>query len=127
MKTYNPATVPVPTAPYSHGAEIPAGSRLLYISGEVGVARDGSVPPDIKGQAELVWKHILAVLAEAGMGVENLVKLNHYLTKAENIPAYGEVRTRFLGAARPASTMVVVTRLVDPSWLVEVEAVAAKA
>lgn len=126
MKTHNPDSVPAPIAPYSHGVEIPASGRLLYISGEVGVARDGSVPADITGQAELVWKHILAVLAAAGMGVENLVKLNHYLTKPENIPAYGAVRTRYLGAARPASTMVVVARLLDPSWLVEVEAVAAK-
>jgi enamine deaminase RidA (YjgF/YER057c/UK114 family) len=60
------------------------------------------------------------------MGVENLVKVNHYLTKPENIPGYGEVRSRMLGAARPASTMVVVASLVKPEWLVEVEAVAAK-
>jgi len=73
-----------------------------------------------------VWRNILNVLESAGMGVENLVKVNHYLTKPESIPGYGEVRSRMLGAARPASTMVVVASLVMPEWLVEVEAWAAK-
>ena len=126
MKLHNPAAVSAPNGPYSHGAEVPGGTRLLYTAGQVGVAADGKLPPDIKGQAEQVWRNLLAILAEAGMGVENIVKVNHYLTKPENVPAYGEVRTRFLGAARPASTLVIVQALVRPEWLVEVEIVAAK-
>ena len=62
------------------------------------MAADGSTPQGIKAQAEQVWRNILAVLESAGMGVENLVKVNHYLTKHENIPGYGEVRTRMLGS-----------------------------
>ena len=52
------------------------------------------------------------------------MKVNHYLTKHENLPGYLEVRSRMLGAARPASTLVVVQGLVKPEWLVEVEAIA---
>ena len=126
MKIHNPAKSAQPSGPYSLGVEIPAGQRLLYVSGQVPVAADGSSPQGIKAQAEQVWRNILAVLESAGMGIENLVKVNHYLTKHENIPGYGEVRTRMLGAARPASTLVVVQGLVKPEWLVEVEAVAAK-
>lgn len=126
MKTHNPAKSAQPSGPYSLGVEIPAGQRLLFVAGQVPVAADDSTPAGIKAQSEQVWRNIINVLESAGMGVENLVKVNHYLTKPENIPGYGEVRSRMLGAARPASTMVVVASLVKPEWLVEVEAVAAK-
>jgi len=126
MKIHNPAKSAQPSGPYSLGVEIPAGQRLLFVAGQVPVAADGSTPQGIKAQAEQVWRNILNVLESAGMGIENLVKVNHYITKAENIPGYGEVRSRMLGAARPASTMVVVQGLVKPEWLVEVEAIAAK-
>jgi enamine deaminase RidA (YjgF/YER057c/UK114 family) len=126
VKTHNPAKSAQPSGPYSLGVEIPAGQRLLFVAGQVPVAADGSTPAGIKAQSEQVWRNILNVLESAGMGVENLVKVNHYLTKPENIPGYGEVRSRMLGAARPASTMVVVASLVKPEWLVEVEAIAAK-
>jgi 2-iminobutanoate/2-iminopropanoate deaminase len=126
MKTYNPASVPTPAGAYSQGAEMPAGARVLYLAGQVGMDKDGHSPADIKGQAELVWKNISAVLAEAGMGIADIVKINHFLTRAESIPGYSEVRNRFLGDCRPASTMVVVSALVKPEWLVEVEVVAAK-
>ncbi|HUX74762.1 MAG TPA: RidA family protein [Steroidobacteraceae bacterium] len=126
MKIHNPATSAAPNGPYSLGVEVPAGQRVLFVAGQVPVAKDGSTPQGIKAQAEQVWRNIIAVLESAGMGVENLVKVNHYLTKAENIPGYGEVRSKMLGAARPASTMVVVQSLVKPEWLVEVEAYAAK-
>jgi enamine deaminase RidA (YjgF/YER057c/UK114 family) len=126
MKFHNPAKSAQPSGPYSLGVEIPAGQRLVFLSGQVPVAANGSTPPGIKAQAELVWQNILNVLESAGMGVENLVKVNHYLTKSDSIPGYAEVRSRMLGAARPASTMVLVQGLVKPEWLVEVEAIAAK-
>ena len=126
MTRYNPKTVAAPNGAYSHGVDVPPNARLLYVAGQVGVAPDGSLAPDIEGQSEQAWRNVLAVLADAGMGVEHLVKVYHYLTRAENIPAYGNVRNRFLGTACPASTMVVVQALVRPEWLVEVEAIAAR-
>ena len=126
MKIHNPAASAPPNGPYSLGVEIPAGQRLLFIAGQIPLAKDGSTPQGITAQAELVWRNIIAVLESAGMGVENLIKINQYLTKAENIPGYGAVRSKVLGAARPASTMVVVQSLVKAEWLVEVEATAAK-
>ena len=126
MKIHNPAASAPPNGPYSLGVEIPAGQRLLFIAGQIPLAKDGSTPQGVTAQAELVWRNIIAVLESAGMGVENLIKINQYLTKAENIPGYGAVRSKVLGAARPASTMVVVQSLVKPEWLVEVEATAAK-
>jgi hypothetical protein len=61
------------------------------------------------------------------MTVDDIVKVTQYLTRAGDVKAYAQVRNRFLGAARPASMLLVVPQLVWPSLLVEVEVVAAKA
>ena len=63
----------------------------------------------------------------ADMTVADVVKVTQYLTRAEDIPAYVKVRSRFLGEARPAFMLVVVSQLVRPEFLVEVEIVAARA
>lgn len=127
MKIYNPAAVAKPVGPYSHGVEVPDTARWLHIAGQIGIAADGSLAPDLEGQADQCWRNIKAILAEAGMGIEHLVKVTHFLTRAENVAAYGAVRARHLGEARPASTLLVVHALARPDLLVEVEAVAAKA
>lgn len=126
MKMHTPNTVSAPAGPYSHGVEIPATARLLYLAGQIGVAPDGSMPKDFDGQADQCWKNIKAILAAAGMGVENLVKCTHFLTRQEDVAAYGKVRSRHLGDARPASTLLVISALARPGMLVEVEAIAAK-
>src|ERR1700680_2272848 len=65
---HTPDTVAAPFGPYSHAVEVPEGSRLLYISGEVSVLPDGAVPEGIEAQAEACWRNIIAILADAGMG-----------------------------------------------------------
>src|SRR3954447_16794308 len=75
---HTPASVAPPFGPYSHAVEVPEGSRLLYISGEVGVLPDGTVPETIEAQAEACWRNIIAILAGAGMGVQDLVKITTY-------------------------------------------------
>ena len=111
IKTYNPPTVAAPLGPYSHAVEVPPNARWLYIAGQIGNAPDGSMAADVEGQADQCWKNIEAILAAAGMGVENLVKCTHYLTHAEDAATYSKVRSRHLGDARPASIFVVVTAL----------------
>jgi enamine deaminase RidA (YjgF/YER057c/UK114 family) len=59
--------------------------------------------------------------------VHDLVKVTHYLLNADDIPAYVKVRSRYLGDARPASMLLIVPGLVRPEFLLEVEAIAAKA
>jgi 2-iminobutanoate/2-iminopropanoate deaminase len=124
-KTYNPSTVAPPTG-YSHGVELGTNARILYVAGQLGVAPDGSFARDIKGQAAQAWKNIENVLAAAGMELKDLVKVNHYLTRKEDIAGYREVRSRVLGELRPASTLLVISALARDEALVEVEAVAAK-
>jgi len=111
---------------YSDAVEAAPNQRWLFTSGTPGMDAAGELPDDITGQAELAWGHILRMLESAGMSVGDLVKITQYLTRAEDIPAYAKVRTRMLGAARPASMMLVVAALPRPQFLLEIEAVAAK-
>ena len=111
---------------YSDAVEAPANARWLYTAGTPGFALDGTLPADVAGQAELAWSHIVTMLQRAGMTVHDLVKITQYLLHASFIPDYLKVRSRFLGAARPASTLLVVPQSIRPEFMLEIEAVAAK-
>lgn len=125
LKRHTPGTVAPPFSTYSHAVEAPAGARWLYVSGQVGVAPDGRPAEGAPAQIEAAWRNVLAVLAEAGMGPHDLVKVTAYLTRAEDVGAYREVRERMIPGVEPASTLVIVRGLASPEWLVEIEAVAA--
>ena len=60
--THTPDTVAPPFGPYSHAVEVPADSRLVYISGEVGVRPDGVVPDGVEAQADACWRNIIAIM-----------------------------------------------------------------
>ena len=112
---------------YSDAVEVPPNARWLCTAATPGLAPDGSIAPDITSQAEAAWGHIVTMLEKADMTIADVVKITQYLVRAEDIPAYAKVRARALGAARPASTLLVVPALVRPEFLLEVEVLAAKA
>jgi len=122
---HTPNTVAKRFGPYSHAVEVPEGSRLLYISGVVGVLPDGTVPQGIEAQAEACWRNIIAILADARMGVGDLVKITTYLVRPEDVAAAGAARAKHFGDARPGSATIIVKALVAPELLIEIEAVAA--
>jgi 2-iminobutanoate/2-iminopropanoate deaminase len=123
----NPSTIAPPGGRYTHAIEVPPGARWLVVSGQVGVAPDGSTPPDIGGQTENCFRNISAILADAGMSLADVVKITVFLTDEGDIAGFRAARERMTGEALPASTLVVVSRLVRPEWRVEIEALAAKA
>jgi enamine deaminase RidA (YjgF/YER057c/UK114 family) len=110
---------------YSDGVEVPSGKHWLFTSGTPGLALDGTLPTDITGQAELAWTHIMTMLEQAQMTVDDIVKVTQYLLDADDIKPYAAVRSRFLRTARPVSMLLVVPALVWPNILLEVEIVAA--
>ena len=112
---------------YSDAIEAAPNQRWLFTSGTPGMDAAGELPADITAQAELAWGHILKMLERAGMSVHDLVKITQYLTRAQDIPAYAKVRARMLGEARPASMLLVVAALPRPQFMLEIEAVAARA
>jgi enamine deaminase RidA (YjgF/YER057c/UK114 family) len=125
-RKYNPSTIAPPAGRYTHGIEVPPGARWLYVSGQVGRAPDGSTPNTIGEQTENCFRNIAAILAEAGMSFADVVKFTVLLTRDSDIAGFREARDRVIGEARPASTLLVVSRLAQPESLVEIEAIAAK-
>ena len=113
---------------YSHGVVIPPNARVLQTAGQVGVAADGTCPEDPSEQSELIWTNLTAILADADMGIEDIVKLTAFIVTDDVYPAYAAVRNRYLGDLKPpASTAIYVPKLIMPEWKIEVEAIAAKA
>ncbi len=125
LTAHNPTTVAAAFSRYSLAVEAAPGARWLFISGQVGVDPDGSLAQGAQAQMETAWRNVLGLLASAGMGPADLVKVNAYLRRAEDTGLYREVRERMLGGAEPASTLIVISALAHPDWLVEIEAVAA--
>jgi enamine deaminase RidA (YjgF/YER057c/UK114 family) len=110
----------------SLGGEVPAGSRVLYVSGQVGLDSKGKLGATIEKLCELVWKNIGQVLKAGGMNYRDIVKINAYVTDPRHMNAYREARARCLpDAPFPASTLVIVSGLAEPGMMVEVEVVAA--
>ena len=111
---------------YSDAVETPSAARVLYSSGTPGLDAAGELPDGFEEQAELAWQNIRAILAEAGMGIEHILRLTQYLTRRADLDAYRAIRTRHLGDARPASTLLLVSELVWPEMLIEIEVIAAQ-
>ena len=126
IKFHNPPTVSF-TGKYSLGAEIPAGARLLSVSGQVGVNAKGKLQDGIDKQCEQVFKNIGHVLKAGGMTYKDIVKMTTFLTDSRFIPAFRAARDAVLTAAPyPSSTLLIVQGLADPAMLVEIEVLAAK-
>ena len=123
-KEVNPEAVSPAIGGYSHGIEVGAPARLLFVSGQIPETVDGSTPGSFDEQCEQVWRNLGAVLEASGMGYENLVKVTTFLTHADQAERNSEIRRRFLGTLRPALT-VVVAQTLESTWLLEIEAVAA--
>jgi enamine deaminase RidA (YjgF/YER057c/UK114 family) len=123
----NPVSIHRPGGISSHAIEIPANARVLHLSGQIALQVDGSVPPTIEEQTEVVWQRIRAILAEADMAIQDIVKITSYLISADDYEGFAAVRARHVAGHRPASTAVIVAALVKPEFRVEIEVIAAKA
>lgn len=115
--------------PLSWGLEIEKPGRLLYISGQVGTYPDGRIADGVIEQAKLAWLNVGAILRSARMGPHNIIRTGLYFTEkviwSEALRRdFNETRIAFLGDHRPASTMLFVKALMDPDWLIEIDAVA---
>jgi 2-iminobutanoate/2-iminopropanoate deaminase len=108
------------------GFEVPAGARTVYVSGLNGFEADGvTMPATFEDQAHLVWRHLRCVLADADMSLTDLVSLRFYLRDPSYDAANVEILKEHLGDHRAART-VICAQLLEPRWLIELEAIAAK-
>lgn len=97
----------------------------MLTSGQLGVGPNERVPADCEAQAELCFANIAAILAEDGMTLANVVRLNAYVTGREHLQAYMRARDRQFPGTPPASTLIIVSGFARPEFVVEIEAIAA--
>ena len=129
MREITPADIAPPFARYAHGVEVPPGRRMIFTSGQLGLAADGSVPEDAGAQADICFASIDAILRAAGAGREDVVRINAFVTDRAHMAGYMAARDRWLaGVPRlPASTLVIVSGFTRLEFKVEIEVVAAPA
>ena len=108
----SPDGVAPPFGSYSHAVQVEPGRRWLHVSGQVGVA-----PDDFMREIEF----------NSGMTLDDIVKVNVFLTRPEDVTPYRVARDEALQGRKPASTLLVVQALASPDWLVEIELIAARA
>src|SRR5580704_13828645 len=127
IRRLNPPDLGPPPG-YSQVVEVQAG-RIVFIAGQTALDREGALvgKDDFAAQADQVF---LAVALEAvGCTAANLVKLTVFLRDMDNLGAYREARNRFCATvsppAAPAVTLIEVSKLYGPEFLIEIEAVAA--
>ncbi len=110
---------------YSPGWEVSNG-RLIYVAGQIPWDADGQTVAkgDVAGQTRQVFENIAAVLAESGASLNDVIKLTIFSADISYRNTINQVRSETFTEPYPASTQVAVAALVDPEWLVEIEAVA---
>lgn len=125
----NPPELGTPPG-YSQVVDVNAG-RIIFISGQTALNRDGNLvgKHDFGAQAEQVFANLAAALESRGCTAANLVKLTVFLTDMDNLGSYREARNRFFATvtppAAPAVTLVEVSKLYGPDFMIEIEAIAA--
>lgn len=125
-KSFNPPAVRTPFGQYNHGLCVPPGASLLVTSGQLGIRPDDTIPPDVTGQAEICFEAIAAILKEADMSFDDVIRISGFVTRREDFADYMAVRDRYTGTLKPVSTLLVVGGFTRPEFLVEVEVTAAK-
>jgi len=105
--------------------EVPAGQKFVFCSGQLGITTDGVVPASTAEQAELCFDNIAAILAESGLGLEHVVRINAYVSGREHLRPYMDVRNKRFSPPFPASTLMIVSGFARPEFTVEIEVIAA--
>ena len=127
MRALSPSSIPSPLANYVHGVEVAPNHRFVFCSGQLGARLDGAIPESVFEQAQLCFAAIDAILGEAGMTCADLVRINAYVTAREHLAPYMRARDSYVGAHRPASTLMIVQGFAREAFKVEIEAIAARA
>ncbi len=127
MRALSPSAIRPPFAAYAHGVEVPAGLRWVCTSGQLGVTETDTLPEGAYAQAAQCLANCASILAEAGMGPADVVRINAFVTDRAHMAGYMRARDEWLGGLirLPASTLVIVSGFTRPEFLVEVEVTAA--
>lgn len=111
---------------YTQAVKVTGAETLLFISGQVDYDANGQVghPGDFAAQARATYAALKAQVEAAGGSMSSIVKLTTYLVDVRHRGELGAIREEFFGKKAPASTLVGVSALAMPGWLIEIEAIA---
>lgn len=113
-----------PTFGWTHVVSV-AGGKIIHVSGQVGVDESGQVAGrDLQSQTERAFENLTIALKAAGATFRDVFKMNLYVVglTPEHVPVIRGVRSQYVSPERPpASTLVGVSALVHPDWLIEIE------
>lgn len=125
MKKFrNPQDVHQPLGSYSHQVEITGNERLLILSGQVGMRKDGTVPDDPLEQMDIAFENIFRNLRAVNMDIKDIIKLTYYLAGEMDTAKRRELVVSKLQGHKPCSTLLFVASLASPIYKVEIEALA---
>ena len=116
--------VPGQARPFSHYCHVVRADRQVWVSGCVGAREDGSIPETTVEQFRVALAAVDACLRHVGAKAAHVVKVTIFMTDVSERPLINPLRIEYFGEHRPASTLVEVSKLVDPRLKVEIEAVA---
>ena len=124
-KVIQPKALNDPRPRYSQGI-LNSGGKLLFIAGQTASDKDGNVvgKGDIKAQTQQVFDNIKAVLKAAGGSLDNMVMTTTYITDRQYREGYNEVRRQQYKKTAPTSTLVIVSGLANPDYLIEIAGIA---
>lgn len=122
----NPASMGGEPGSYSNGILSQSPQATLYVAGQIGIDSKGVASADFEAQTRQTWANIAAILGEAGMTLQDIVKTTIYLVDRADYATFVKVRTEVLNGHKPASTLVYVSGLVKPEWKVEIDVIAAR-
>ena len=131
MKVITPKGFGAPLGMYSHGV-VASGGELVVVAGQVGMSPMGQVAvDDIVAQTKQALDNVRAVVEAGGCSMRDVVRLQTFLTRADDIAGFMKARGEifpqlFSDGAYPPNTLLVVSRLVRPELLVEIEAMAVR-
>ncbi|MDO8533348.1 MAG: RidA family protein [Xanthobacteraceae bacterium] len=132
FKKYNPDGIAKPRSPYCHVNEVKGASKLVFLAGQVPLDQAGNVvgADDFEKQCTQVYANIETALKAAGAEWKHVVQLTSILVRAEDIEKFGAYRQRefpqlFPNGAYPPNTLMIISRLANPAFRIEVQAVAA--
>ncbi len=124
----NPDTIAFPVSKYTHVVRVEiADTALIFVSGQVPLDPQGNLvgENDVSLQTERVFEEIKIVLEAAGGSLQDVVKMNIYVTDISQYAKVTAVRNRYFANNPPAATFVEVSKLVREGWMVEIEVTAA--
>ncbi len=120
----NTDAAPAPFSRYSQAMRVSAGKDLVFVSGQVGVDTDGNLADSEKAQHEQCWRNIFAILTDQGLSAKDIIEMTVYITTTDGVPIYREVRDEMLDGHEAASTLLIISGLANPDWLVEIAVIA---